>query len=217
MTCKDISQVPYIHNSLIHIDILSINTILNLCLKLIELTTNMAIKKSELYSSLSGSTDALSRGMNTSQYKDSMLVTVLLNYINTKWAVKPFAPITFPQRVSLADIVNYKGTTEIGDHVNKNILAPIAKANNLVEFPDFKDPTKLCSDKEMNDRLTKLIEVFENPALDFNMNNADGDDLLGDAFEHLMLHFAAQSRKNKMSKHAQKLKKSLCTSYTKAC
>ena len=42
-----------------------------------------------------------------------------------------------------------------------------------------------------------LIAISENPALDFSKNRADGDDLLGDAYEYLMRHFATESGKSK--------------------
>ena len=94
-------------------------------------------------------------------------------------------------------MIALKGAPDIGDQINKKILAPIATANNLAKFPDFNDPTKLGSDKEMVDTLDGLIGVFENPALDFSKNKADGDDILGDAYEFLMRHFATQSGKSK--------------------
>ena len=49
----------------------------------------------------------------------------------------------------------------------------------------------------MVDRLTNLIGIFENPALDFSKNRAEGDDILGDAYEYLMRHFATESGKSK--------------------
>ena len=49
----------------------------------------------------------------------------------------------------------------------------------------------------MVDRLTNLVAIFENPALDFSANRAEGDDILGDAYEYLMRHFATESGKSK--------------------
>jgi len=49
----------------------------------------------------------------------------------------------------------------------------------------------------MVDRLSKLIGIFENPNLNFAGNRADGDDILGDAYEYLMRHFATESGKSK--------------------
>jgi len=157
----------------------------------------MAIKKSELYSSLWESCDELRGGMDASQYKDYVLVLLFVKYISDKYAEKPYASIRIPKGASFADMVKLKGTTNIGDNINKKILAPIAKANNLAKFPDFNDPTKLGDGQEMKDRLTNLISIFENPALDFSKNKADGDDILGDAYEYLMRHFATQSGKSK--------------------
>jgi len=157
----------------------------------------MALKKSELYSSLWSSCDELRGGMDASQYKDYVLVLLFVKYVSDKYADQAYAPIAIPKGASFADMVKLKGTTDIGDQINKKILGPLAKANNLSEMPDFNEPNKLGSGKEMVDRLTNLIAIFENPALDFSQNRADGDDLLGDAYEYLMRHFATESGKSK--------------------
>ena len=157
----------------------------------------MAIKKSELYSSLWASCDELRGGMDASQYKDYVLVMLFIKYISDKWAGQPYAPITIPNGASFKDMVALKGATDIGDQINKKIIAPIAEANQLSDMPDFNDVTKLGSGKEMVDRLTNLIAIFENPSLDFSKNQAEGDDILGDAYEYLMRHFATESGKSK--------------------
>lgn len=157
----------------------------------------MAIKKSELYSSLWASCDELRGGMDASQYKDYVLVLLFIKYVSDKYAGQPFAPITIPSGASFADMVALKGSTDIGDQINKRIVGPLAAANKLADMPDFNDATKLGTGKEMVDRLTNLIATFENPALDFSKNRADGDDILGDAYEYLMRHFATESGKSK--------------------
>jgi type I restriction enzyme M protein len=157
----------------------------------------MALKKSELYSSLWASCDELRGGMDASQYKDYVLVLLFVKYVSDRYAGQPYAPITIPQGASFADMVALKGKTDIGDQINKKILGPLAQANKLSDMPDFNDPNKLGSGKEMVERLTNLIAIFENPALDFSKNRADGDDLLGDAYEYLMRHFATESGKSK--------------------
>lgn len=157
----------------------------------------MAIKKSELYSSLWQSCDELRGGMDASQYKDYVLVLLFLKYVSDKFSGKPYAPIVIPPGASFADMVALKGKSDIGDQINKKILGPLALANKLSDMPDFNDPAKLGDGKEKVDRLTNLIAIFENPALDFSQNRADGDDLLGDAYEYLMRHFATESGKSK--------------------
>jgi type I restriction enzyme M protein len=157
----------------------------------------VALKKSELYSSLWSSCDELRGGMDASQYKDYVLVLLFIKYVSDKYAGQPSAPITIPEGASFKDMVALKGKSDIGDQINKKIIAPLANANKLSDMPDFNDATKLGSGKEMVDRLTNLIAIFENKALDFSKNRAEGDDMLGDAYEYLMRHFATESGKSK--------------------
>ena len=157
----------------------------------------MALKKSELYSSLWASCDELRGGMDASQYKDYVLVLLFVKYVSDRYAGQPYAAITIPPGASFADMAALKGKPDIGDQINKKILDPLAQANHLSDMPDFNDPAKLGSGREMVERLTNLIAIFENPALDFSKNRADGDDLLGDAYEYLMRHFATESGKSK--------------------
>jgi len=157
----------------------------------------VAIKKSELYSSLWASCDELRGGMDASQYKDYVLVLLFIKYVSDKYAGVPYAPITIPEGSSFKDMVALKGKTDIGDQINKKIVGPLASANKLSDMPDFNDAGKLGSGKEMVERLTNLIAIFENKALDFSKNRAEGDDILGDAYEYLMRHFATESGKSK--------------------
>jgi len=135
--------------------------------------------------------------MDASQYKDYVLVLLFIKYVSDKYAGEPYAPIIVPEGASFDDMVALKGKSDIGDQINKKIIAPLAKANNLSDMPDFNDATKLGSGKEMVDRLTALIAIFEDKQLDFSKNRADGDDILGDAYEYLMRHFATESGKSK--------------------
>ncbi|MFN9694554.1 MAG: N-6 DNA methylase, partial [Synechococcaceae cyanobacterium] len=160
----------------------------------------MAIRKSELYSSLWASCDALRGGMDASQYKDYVLVLLFLKYISDKYAGQPYAPLVIPEGSSFADLVALKGKAEIGDRINKEIIAPLVATNQQLsqsDFPDFNAQDKLGSGKELVERLTDLIAIFEAPALNFSRNRADDDDILGDAYEYLMRHFAVESGKSK--------------------
>jgi type I restriction enzyme M protein len=157
----------------------------------------MAIKKSELYSSLWASCDELRGGMDASQYKDYVLVLLFIKYVSDKFAGQPYAPVVVPEGASFKNLVALKGKPDIGDQINKQIIAPLANANKLSDMPDFNDANKLGSGKEMVERLTNLIAIFENKALDFSKNRAEGDDLLGDAYEYLMRNFAVESGKSK--------------------
>ena len=159
----------------------------------------MAIKKSELYSSIWASCDELRGGMDASQYKDYVLVLLFIKYVSDKYANDPDGIIEIPEGGSFKDMVALKGNKEIGEKIN-TIIGALAKANDLVgviDVADFDDDDKLGKGKEMVDRLTKLIAIFEKPALDFSKNRAGGDDILGDAFEYLMKNFATESGKSK--------------------
>ena len=160
----------------------------------------MAIKKSELYSSLWASCDALRGGMDASQYKDYVLSLLFIKYVSDKYADKKFAAIKVPEGADFAAMIAMKGKTDIGDQINKKVVAPLAAANQKLsqsDFPDFNDSVKLGDGKEKVDRLTTLIGIFQNKTLDFSKNLAGGDDILGDAYEYLMRHFATQSGKSK--------------------
>ncbi|MEY0665136.1 type I restriction-modification system subunit M [Providencia rettgeri] len=157
----------------------------------------MAIKKNELYSSLWASCDELRGGMDASQYKDYVLTMLFMKYVSDKYKGDQYGMIVVPQGASFDDMVALKGDKEIGDKINK-IISALAEENDLksvIDVADFNDEDKLGKGKEMIDRLSKLIGIFE--GLDLSSNRADGDDLLGDAYEYLMRHFATESGKSK--------------------
>ena len=153
----------------------------------------MALKKSHLYSSLWQSCDELRGGMDASQYKDYVLTLLFMKYVSDK----PDTLIYVPAGGGFADMAKLKGDKEIGDKINK-IIGKLAEANDLkgvIDQADFNDESKLGKGREMQDRLSKLVAIFED--LDFSANRAGGDDLLGDAYEYLMMHFATESGKSK--------------------
>src|SRR5664279_4533554 len=157
----------------------------------------MAIKKSDLYSSLWRSCDELRGGMDASQYKDYILTLLFVKYVSDKQKSDKNSLIDVPTGGSFDDMVALKGDKEIGDRINK-IIGKLAEANGLekvIDLADFNDEEKLGKGKEMQDRLSKLVAIFAD--LDFRRSKAEGDDLLGDAYEYLMRHFATESGKSK--------------------
>lgn len=162
----------------------------------------MAIKKSDLYSSIWASCDELRGGMDASQYKDYVLFMLFIKYITDKYGNSSdyATPVTIPKGASFNDMIALKGKSDIGDKINTQIIAPLIQANDRLsrsDFPDFNDPNKLGEGQAMVDRLTNLISIFQKPELDFSQNRADHDDILGDAYEYLMRHFATESGKSK--------------------
>jgi type I restriction enzyme M protein len=157
----------------------------------------LAVKKSELYSTLWASCDELRGGMEPSQYKDYVLLLLFVRYVSDK--AKFDKSISIPQGSSFADFVTFKNKTDIGEKMNMAVRA-LAKANTLegvFDSTDFNDESKLGKGKDLVETLTKLIGVFENPNLNFANNRADGDDILGDAYEYLMMKFSIESGKSK--------------------
>ena len=157
----------------------------------------MAIKKSQLYASLWQSCDELRGGMDASQYKDYILTLLFMKYVSDKATNNPYTVIRVPEGGSFTDMVELRGDKEIGDKINK-IIGTLAEANGLkgvIDQADFNDDSKLGSGKEMVARLSKLVAIFNE--LDLSANRAEGDDLLGDAYEYLMRHFATESGKSK--------------------
>jgi type I restriction enzyme M protein len=137
--------------------------------------------------------------MDASQYKDYVLVLLFVKYVSDKYAGDPNGLIEVPKGGSFADMVALRGNPEIGEKLNI-IISKLAEANDLrgiIDVADFNDAEKLGSGQEMRDRLSSLIGIFNRPELDFRKNRAEGDDILGDAYEYLMRHFATESGKSK--------------------
>ena len=159
----------------------------------------MAIKKSQLYSSIWQACDDLRGAMDASQYKDYVLVLLFVRYVSDKYAGKKNQLVDVPVGGSFADLIKLKGKPNIGEGID-TVLSKLAEANNLqgvIDAVSFNDEEKLGKGKDMVDRLSSLISIFENPDMDFSKNRAEGDDLLGDAYEYLMKHFAVESGKSK--------------------
>ncbi|ADU82387.1 type I restriction-modification system subunit M [Helicobacter pylori] len=157
----------------------------------------MAIKKSELYSSLWAGADSLRGGMDASEYKNYVLNLLFLKYISDKAKNNNFSEIEVPQGCFYEDILALEGDKEIGDKLNK-IIAKIAERNDLkgvIDSVDFNDNAKLGEGKAMTDTLSNLVKIFAD--LSLGTHGALDDDLLGDAYEYLMRHFASESGKSK--------------------
>ena len=157
----------------------------------------MALKKSDLYSSLWAGADELRGGMDASQYKDYVLTLLFVKYVSDKAKADPNSLVEVPEGGSFDDLVKLKGKPDIGEKINIAIRT-LADANDLqgvINNADFDDTDKLGKGKELVDRLTKLVGIFQD--LDFSGSRAEGDDLLGDAYEYLMRHFATESGKSK--------------------
>ncbi len=174
----------------------------------------MAVKKTQLYASLWASCDKLRGGMDSSEYKDYILTLLFMKYVTDKFKNKgAYEDIKVfdkahdkdpdPEKrtgCSFDDFIALKGKKNIGEGMDK-IIARLADENTdlkgVIDIAHFNDEKKLGSGKEMVDKLTDLISIFQRPELDFSRNKAEGDDIIGDAYEYLMRKFATESGKSK--------------------
>lgn len=173
----------------------------------------MAVKKTELYSSLWASCDKLRGGMDASQYKDYILTLLFMKYVTDKYKGQKYGDLTVfdkahdpnpdPEKrtgCSFDDFIALKKNKNIGEGMDK-IIARLAEVNDslkgVIDIAHFNDEAKIGKGQEMVDKLTDLVAIFQRPELDFSRNKANGDDIIGDAYEYLMRNFASESGKSK--------------------
>ncbi|NLH36349.1 MAG: SAM-dependent DNA methyltransferase [Lactococcus chungangensis] len=159
----------------------------------------MAVKKSELYSLLWEACNKLRGGVEPSRYKDYVLVLLFFKYVSDRYKGQRFAEFTVSEGASFDDLIAAKGKSDVGERVDK-IIQKFLEENRLQgSLPDvsFNNPDELGSGKELVDKVSGLIAIFQNPAIDFKSNRASGDDIIGDAYEYFMMKFAQESGKSK--------------------
>ena len=159
----------------------------------------MAVKKSELYALLWEACNKLRGGVEPARYKDYVLVLLFFKYVSDRYKGQPFAEFTISKGASFEDLIAAKGKSDVGERVDK-IIQKFLEDNRLQgSLPDvsFNNPDELGSGKELVDKVSGLIAVFQNPAIDFKNNRASGDDIIGDAYEYFMMKFAQESGKSK--------------------
>ncbi|MBV1757706.1 MAG: type I restriction-modification system subunit M [Dethiosulfatibacter sp.] len=159
----------------------------------------MAVKKSELYSLLWDACNKLRGGVEPSRYKDYVLVLLFFKYVSDRYKGQRFAEFTVSEGASFDDLIAAKGKSDVGERVDK-IIQKFLEENRLQgSLPDvsFNNPDELGSGKELVDKVSGLIAIFQNPAIDFKSNRASGDDIIGDAYEYFMMKFAQESGKSK--------------------
>ena len=159
----------------------------------------MAVKKSELYSMLWEACNKLRGGVEPARYKDYVLLLLFFKYVSDRYKGQPYAALTVSPGTSFDDLIKAKGKTDVGERVNK-IIQSFLEENKLqgaLPEVDFNNTDELGSGKELVDKVSGLIGVFQNPAIDFRTNRASGDDIIGDAYEYFMMKFAQESGKSK--------------------
>ena len=159
----------------------------------------MAVKKSELYSLLWEACNKLRGGVEPARYKDYVLVLLFFKYVSDRYKGERRSEFTIKQGASFDELIDAKYTPDVAETVD-TILQKFLEDNGLSgSLPDvsFNNPDELGTGKELVDKVSGLIAVFENPAIDFRSNRASGDDIIGDAYEYFMMKFAQESGKSK--------------------
>jgi len=154
----------------------------------------MPDRASELYTFIWKSCDRLRGGMGSWQFKNCVLVLFFIKYVSDQNTRRVDAPILIPEGGSFADMVALKGNGDIGNQMNK-IIHSLADANpdtlkGVIDYVDFNDVNKLGRGKELVDRLSMLIDVFEHPGLDFRPDQSNASQNAVDIFSYLLDSFA---------------------------
>lgn len=159
----------------------------------------MAVKKSELYSILWEACNKLRGGVEPSRYKDYVLVLLFFKYVSDRYKGKRFAEFEVNEGRSFDDLIKAAGKSDVGEKVDIIIQKFLEdnKLKGLLPDVSFNNPDELGKGKELVDKVSGLIKVFQNPAMDFKSNMASGDDIIGDAYEYFMMKFAQESGKSK--------------------
>ena len=157
------------------------------------------MKKSELYSLLWEACNKLRGGVEPARYKDYVLVLLFFKYVSDRYKGERRADFTVNKGASFDELIEAKYTPDVAETVDK-ILQKFLEDNHLSgALPDvnFNNPDELGTGKELVDKVSGLIAIFENSAIDFKSNRASGDDIIGDAYEYFMMKFAQESGKSK--------------------
>ena len=96
-------------------------------------------------------------------------------------------------------LIKHKEAANLGEIMNK-VLERIEEDNRdklegIFRSIDFNNKNKLGDTKERNTILKNLIEDFSDTRLDLRPSMLEGNDVIGDAYEYLISHFASDAGK----------------------
>ncbi len=159
----------------------------------------MPVKKSELYSKLWEACNKLRGGVEPARYKDYVLVLLFFKYVCDKYNNEPFSEFIIPDGASFNELIKAKGKKDVGEIVNKTIqkFLDANKLRGSLPEVSFENTDELGEGKALIEKVSGLIGIFQDDALDFSSNRANGDDIIGDAYEYFMKKFAQESGKSK--------------------
>lgn len=176
------------------------------------------VKQNEINSIVWKACDTFRGVMDSSQYKDYILVFLFLKYLSDLWKDKKDEYMkqykndkervarklkrerfTLPDNCSFDDIYRQRNENNIGEIIN--IALEKIEENNKEKLSgvfrkvDFNSEEKLGQTKERNARLKNLIDDFSDERLDLKPSKIGNVDIIGNTYEYLIKNFASDAGK----------------------
>ncbi|MBF0105765.1 MAG: type I restriction-modification system subunit M [Deltaproteobacteria bacterium] len=156
--------------------------------------------------------------LDPAQYKDYILVMLFIKYMSDLWkdTRKQFEAkyngdkqrveralsrerFVMPSESDFEFLHSKRRENNIGELINialeKIEDANKGKLENVFRNIDFNSEPYLGQTKDRNRRLIHLLEDFANPKLDLRPSRIGNQDVIGNAYEYLIAHFAADAGK----------------------
>lgn len=156
--------------------------------------------------------------LDPSQYKDYILVMLFIKYMSDLWKDKheqhekkykgdknrveralSRERFIMPAKSNFEFLYAKRRENNIGELINialeKIEDANKGKLENVFRNIDFNSEPYLGQTKDRNRRLIHLLEDFANPKLDLRPSKIGNQDIIGNVYEYLIAHFAADSGK----------------------
>lgn len=156
--------------------------------------------------------------LDPSQYKDYILVMLFVKYMSDQWKEKreqfgtqykgdqqrverALARERFimPPESDFDFLYNKRRESNIGELINIGLerIEDVnkGKLENVFRNIDFNSEPHLGQTKDRNRRLIHLLEDFANPKLDLRPSQIGNQDVIGNTYEYLIAHFAADAGK----------------------
>jgi len=156
--------------------------------------------------------------IDPSEYKNYILVFLFIKYLSDVWKDKKEQykekygdneqlierkmsreRFIVPARCDFDYIYNNRNASNIGEIINEALEgieeANKAKLEGVFRNIDFNSEANLGQTKDRNKRLKNLIEDFANPGLNLSPSRLGNEDIIGNAYEYLIAHFASDAGK----------------------
>ncbi len=156
--------------------------------------------------------------MDSSEYKDYVLTILFVKYLSDFYKEKQEElkakygdnqerikrsltreKFVLDESCTFEYLLKYKEADNLGEVINKALMKieedNQEKLEGIFRNVDFNSETKLGRTKERNALLKNLLEDFSDTRLDLRPSKLKGNDVIGDAYEYLIAHFASDAGK----------------------